>query len=292
MTSALSMAFLPGILLGSFSVGLSAFGLVMIFLEKGKISLSPRWSQLAKWFPTQKRKASVKGAFFVLALLVCFCLIAIDLPEYGLLLALVSACTWLLMKKVPLWIKNRDLLKKLKAMREVFPQTLGMMIQALKTGQTVSQVLGYLSRESPSPLKEEIAGVCTEIDLGSSTETALAKMSDRFPSFLEFRQFLESYKVSRQTGANLSHLLQVLLDGMEEKNRILRKMGAMTAQARLSGLMMGCLPFLLAVVFYLMDPSLMTPLFTQPLGWGFLAVAFVLEGVGFLWIRRLLQLEV
>ncbi len=99
--------------------------------------------------------------------------------------------------------------------------------------------------------------------MGSSAEQSLSKMAERFPDFSEFYQFLESYRISRQTGANLTRLLEFLLEGMEEKNRILRKMEAMTAQARLSGLLMGILPLLLGLVFFMMDPDLITPLFTE-----------------------------
>jgi tight adherence protein B len=79
---------------------------------------------------------------------------------------------------------------------------------------------------------------------------------------------------------------------MEEKNKILRRMEAMTAQARLSGLLMGVLPFILALVFFIMDPSLLVPLVTEPLGWGILGTAFFLETIGFLVIRQMLQLEI
>jgi tight adherence protein B len=177
-------------------------------------------------------------------------------------------------------------------MSELFPQAVGMCIQALKTGQTVPQVLEYLSHECPQPLRNEINFVCAEMALGLSAEAALTKMGERFPDFSEFHQFLESYKMSRQTGANLTHLLQVLVDGMEEKNRILRKMNAMTAQAKLSGMVMGLLPFILGLIFFVMDPSLMTPLFTHKAGWAILLLAAILESIGFLWIRQLLRVEI
>jgi tight adherence protein B len=69
-------------------------------------------------------------------------------------------------------------------------------------------------------------------------------------------------------------------------------MEAMTAQARLSGLLMGLLPVILGVVFFAMDPSLMTPLFTEKAGWGILLLALFLESIGFLWIRQLLRIEI
>jgi tight adherence protein B len=210
----------------------------------------------------------------------------------GILLMAVSLLLWLGFQKVPGFRRTIRAQKLQEKLEDVFPQTLGISIQALKTGQTMPQVLEYLSGECPRPLREEFSQVCSEMNLGSSAEEALSRMGSKFPRFLAFQQFLEAYKISRQTGANLTQLLEVLLEGLEEKNRILRKMNAMTAQARLSGTLMGVLPFLLAFVFFLMDPELMTPLFTEKAGWGILLLAGVLEAIGFLWIRQLMRLEV
>jgi Flp pilus assembly protein TadB len=212
---------------------------------------------------------------------------------YGGFLLMAAACfLWVVIQKVPGWRQTHQARKRQEQMAEFFPQTLGMAIQALKTGQTVPQVVEYLSKECPTPLKEELATVRSEMDLGSSAEQALANMAERYPKFQEFNQFVESYKISRQTGANLTHLLQVLVDGLEEKNRLIRKMQAMTAQARLSGTLVGALPFILAAVFFVMDPNLMAPLFTEKMGWAILSLAVVLETIGFVWIRHLLRLEV
>jgi tight adherence protein B len=220
-----------------------------------------------------------------------FVSVVIDLYG-GLLLVAVAAILWVVVQKTPGWRQTQTVRKRQDQMEEFFPQALGMAIQALKTGQTVPQVVEYLSKECPSPLKEEFASVRSEMDLGSSAEQALGNMAERYPKFQAFNQFVESYKISRQTGANLTHLLQVLLDGLEEKNRLLRKMQAMTAQARLSGTLVGALPFILAAVFFVMDPNLMTPLFTEKMGWAILSLAVVLEAIGFVWIRHLLRLEV
>jgi len=175
--------------------------------------------------------------------------------------------------------------------KELFPQALGMAVQALKTGQTLPQTLSYLSQECLPPLRDEFSQACSEIGLGASAETALAHLAERRPGVPEFSRLLESYRISRVTGANLAQLLQTLLEGMQEKERLLRKMGSMTAQARLSGLLMGLLPVVLGTVLTLMDPVLMRPLFSEPAGWGILGASVLLEGLGFLWIRHLLRLE-
>jgi tight adherence protein B len=230
---------------------------------------------------------------FVIAGVICSLLLCAFVNLTGGFFLLI-VCVFILYakEKGPALIQKYEKNKIQNKMSELFPQGLGMCIQALKTGQTVPQVLEYLSHECPQPLRSEIDSVCAEMALGLSAEAALTKMGERFPDFSEFHQFLESYKMSRQTGANLTHLLQVLVDGMEEKNRILRKMNAMTAQAKLSGMVMGLLPFMLGLIFFVMDPSLMTPLFTEKAGWAILLLATILESIGFLWIRQLLRLEI
>jgi len=223
----------------------------------------------------------------IVALVIC---VFVD-AFLGVFLFFGCAIVWYGKERGPQLLQEHQKNKIQIQMSDLFPQTLGMCIQALKTGQTVPQVLDYLSHECSQPLRNEIAAVCTEMSLGLSAEAALTKMGERFPNFSEFHQFLESYKITRQTGANLTHMLQILLDGMEEKNRILRKMNAMTSQARLSGLVMGLLPFMLGFVFFVMDPSLMTPLITTKAGWAILLLAAIFESIGFLWIRQLLRLE-
>jgi tight adherence protein B len=205
---------------------------------------------------------------------------------------LIFGLAWMGWRYFPSFKSKWRLKKKIEKMNDLFPQTLGMAVQALKAGQTIPQVLEYLSKESPAPLREEWKQVCNQIDLGSSAEQALAQMGERYPSFSDFNQFLQSYKISRRTGANLTHLLEVLLEGTETRNRLFRKMDSMTAQARLSGLLMGLLPFLLAFVFFTMDPTILKPLVEQKAGWGILVLSFLMELMGFLWIRQLLRIEV
>lgn len=278
-----------GVGAGTLSAGFLAW-----FLAQRIIKQLPVFSLSVPSLPAVKTGKKLGRAQILLAtgLLLGLAVTVFSDFSTGLFLVILVVGVWFGVQRGPALKKRQETKKHLDKLKDVFPQTLGMAVQALKTGQTVPQVLEYLSRECPPPLKEELSQVCGEMDLGNSAEMALSKMAERFSDFGEFHQFLESYKISRQTGANLTHLLEVLLEGLEEKNRLLRKMDAMTAQARLSGTLIGLLPFLLAFVFFIMDPELMTPLFTTPMGWAILLLALVLETIGFFWIRQLLQLEV
>jgi tight adherence protein B len=256
------------------------------------------WGRLPQKFPIRvialppKNSLNLSQVLLLIGVIVSLLVCAFFDAFSGVFLLVLCVVVWYGKEKGPLLLQKYQKNKIQTQMSELFPQTLGMCIQALKTGQTIPQVLEYLSHECSQPLRTEIVAVCTEMSLGLSAEAALDKMGERFPNFSEFHQFLESYKITRQTGANLTHMLQVLLDGMEEKSRIMRKMNAMTSQARLSGLVMGLLPFMLGLVFFVMDPSLMTPLITTKAGWAILLLASILEGIGFLWIRQLLRLEI
>lgn len=188
------------------------------------------------------------------------------------------------------WQEREGARNRLVAAGVVLPQALEVAIQALKAGQTIPQAIEILAQESASPLREEFALVSREMAWGASAEEALESLARRVPN-AEVIRFVESYRLSRRTGANLTQLLATLREGLEERERILRRLDSMTAQARLSGLLMGCLPFFLLAVLALMDPVLMRPLFTTGTGWGILAIALLLEIAGFLWIRSLLRLE-
>ncbi len=259
---------------------------VFILFRLNRVETIPSFRP-AQAFLNKKIKAPPRvlifGALGLLALLLGF-------TYFCLFLAV--GLGWWIWRFYPSFLAQQRLKKKIEKMKDLFPQTLGMAIQALKAGQTIPQVLEYLSNESPVPLRDEWKQVCAEIDLGASAEQALIKMGERYPTFYDFGQFLQSYKISRRTGANLTHLLEVLLEGTETKNRLLRKMDSMTAQARLSGLLMGFLPFILAFIFFTMDPTILKPLVTQKAGWGILVLSALMETVGFLWIRQLLRIEV
>ncbi|HVZ81392.1 MAG TPA: type II secretion system F family protein [bacterium] len=251
---------------------------------RGKAPRGPLWKGTFKL-----SRRDVLWSVAALAGLVIAVLVDLDLGVWSLL---VIGSVWTAVKWGPRWKMGWDLSRRSQVIEDLFPQSLGMAIQALKTGQTIPQTLLYLSEETPAPLADEWKRVCSEIELGSSPEDALSQMALRLRGLDPVQRFVEAYRISRRTGANLTRLLEVLLDGMEEKARILRRMKAMTAQARLSGLLMGSLPFFLGAVFFLMDPTMMMPLFTDKLGWGILLAAVLLESAGFLWIRQLLRLEV
>jgi len=193
-------------------------------------------------------------------------------------------------RRLPTWRRARLEEEHQRRCLELFPQALEMTVQTLEVGQTLPPAIATLAKECPSPLREEFATVSLEMGLGASTEDALGKLSQRI-SHPDLHRFVDAYRLSRLSGANLARLYRVQLEGIEERHRLLRRLDSLTAQARLSGLLMGCLPLFLLLVLSVMDPELLQPLFTRPAGWAVLSLAMTLEILGFLWIKKLLNVE-
>ena len=275
------------VLSGSAAVGRGVFAVAHPWTARFPGSWSPTaWSFPGIKSLVQGRKGPLLAAAAALGWMVLW----LWNPMVGLSLTAIVGLVFWAFRAFPIWRKNRNLRSRRAQSLEAFPQSLEMIVQALQTGQTVPQTIAYLAKEAPSPLREEFMDLCVELELGSTPEDALARWADRL-NHPDLHQFLESYRLSRKTGANLVHLYRVQLEGIEERQRILRRMDSMTAQARLSGLLMGSLPFLLLGVLFVMDPDLLAPLFDRPQGWAVLGLAAVLEILGFAWIKKLLRLD-
>ena len=275
------------VLSGSAAVGLGVFAAARPWADHFPESSSP----VVSAFPVFKNMVqSRQGPLLAAAAALGWMALWLWNPMVGLSLTAFMGLAFWGFRALPRWRKNRSLRIRRAQCLEAFPQSLEMIVQSLQTGQTVPQTLSYLAKEAPSPLQEEFRDLCVELELGSTPEDALARWADRL-DHPDLHQFLESYRLSRKTGANLVHLYRVQLEGIEERQRILRRMDSMTAQARLSGLLMGSLPFILLGVLFVMDPDLLTPLFDRPLGWAVLGLAAFLEVLGFAWIKKLLRLD-
>ena len=276
------------VLLGAASAALTGYVLVLPWSERLE-----GWGDLLRagipWWCGLSRRWALPVASAVFALGFIFWMIRY--PLEGVLLLSGTVVLVVLLKKFPRWRKNRMEQDRRRRCLEVFPQALEMTVQTLQVGQTLPQAVSYLSREAPQPLRDEFAVVSMEMELGSSPEDALSKLAVRL-DHPDLSRFLEAYRFSRRAGANLVHLYQTQLEGIEESHRLLRRLDSMTAQARLSGLMMGSLPVMLLAVLFVMDSDLLVPLFKYPAGWAVLAVAVLLETLGFLWIQKLLKVEV
>lgn len=127
--------------------------------------------------------------------------------------------------------------------------------------------------------------------LGLPMDRALQGLASRAAS-RDFHLLVATLGIARDLGSGLAEALERFAATVRRRIALEERIRALTAQGRLQGWIMGALPILLAVVLTLMEPATMSLLFSQPVGWAVCATVVVLEAIGFLLIRRIVNIEV
>lgn len=171
------------------------------------------------------------------------------------------------------------------------PDTLDALVGALRSGMSLQQGLGLLAEQLPAPSNQEFSFLVRKLRIGVGVDEALEELERRIES-LEYTLFTTSIRIAREVGGNLTEALERLAETMRKKIAMEDKIVAMTAQGKLQGLIVGCLPLFLMLVLNEMEPEAMAPLFNTMLGYGVMLVIVVLELVGFILIRKIVRIDV
>ncbi|MBI1820720.1 MAG: type II secretion system F family protein [Nitrospirae bacterium] len=180
--------------------------------------------------------------------------------------------------------------KRLKEIERQIPDFLKMILGALRAGLSVSEAMKKAVQEIPPPLSQELGLVLKKIKMGESFEESF-KYLDRRLNLEEISLVVSAIILSNEAGGSLTSVLERLERTIEERKRLKGKIDALTAQGKMQGWVVGCLPFLLGVVLFLIDPGLMTPFWTSLSGGIGLFAILLLEMSGFFLIKRIVQGE-
>lgn len=181
--------------------------------------------------------------------------------------------------------------KRIKLVAAQLPDALSIMSNAMKSGYSLLQAMEVVSREMPVPIADEFALVIKETRVNISVEDALFNLTQRVPSG-DLDLVVTAMLIQRQIGGNLSEVLEKINETIRERIRILGEVRALTAQGRMSGLIVGALPFFLGVIIQVLSPGYLNPLFGNPIGWALLGTAVVMQLIGVIFIRSIIHLEV
>jgi tight adherence protein B len=184
--------------------------------------------------------------------------------------------------------------QKQKKRRKVFESQLcdALMISCscLRSGLTFQQAMETIAKDMEAPISTEFARAVSEINFGSNMDTALNSMVERIQSS-DLMLAVSAISVQRQTGGNLSQILETISNTIRERIKVKADVSATTSQGRMSGLLIGALPILLGGAISVINPEYMTPLFTTSAGRIMLIVCIVLECLGFLAIRKIVDIK-
>ncbi|HLE82017.1 MAG TPA: type II secretion system F family protein, partial [Dehalococcoidia bacterium] len=162
---------------------------------------------------------------------------------------------------------------------------------SLKSGYSFNQGLEVVTREMPSPIADEFRQVLVEMNMGGNTEEALNNLVKRVPSY-DIDLMVTAFIIQRQVGGNLAEVLDNIAHTIRERIRILGEVSARTAQARLSGYVVGGMPFFLMGAISVTNPAYLAEMLASPLGIIMLGAAMGMELVGFILIQKIVTIEV
>ena len=162
---------------------------------------------------------------------------------------------------------------------------------AMKAGMSLLQAMERVTKEMGPPIRQEFAHALKENRVGKPLIQALHDMKSRIRSE-DLSITVNAIGIAQETGGVLSDVLLKITETIRGRNRIRTKIGTLTAQGRLQGIVMSLLPWGLAAILYMLDRDLMRPMYTTSMGLALLGVIGVLELAGWLVIRRLVAVDV
>ena len=177
------------------------------------------------------------------------------------------------------------------AFEEQLPQILNLIAGSLRAGWGLLQSVDMVVQETMPPASDEFRRVQTEARLGLPVEDALQAMADRVGSE-DFAWAVSAIAIQREVGGNLAEVLDVVAATIRDRAALRRHVSALTAEGRISAIILLALPFVEGVFLYAVNPSYMRPMFTEPLGWVILGIGLLLLVVGSIWLVRAMKVEV
>lgn len=166
-----------------------------------------------------------------------------------------------------------------------------IMGNGVKSGLSITQSMERVVQNMSGPLAQEFNLILNKIRLGLSVEEALNEFGDRIPR-QDVQMFVTSVNILKETGGNLAETFETIVLTVRERQKIEKKIEAMTTQGMTQAVILTLVPFILLIVFLAIDPAFVRPLFTKPLGWVFLFVMLALQVIGGVAMKKIVTIKV
>ncbi len=171
------------------------------------------------------------------------------------------------------------------------PDTLTLLASSLRAGFSLMQGLEAVAQEISDPMRKELQRAFTEVRLGRAIEDGLGDAAERMNSN-DLRWTVMAIRIQREVGGNLAVLLDTVADTMVKRERIRRELRALTAEGRLSAIVLSLVSPLLALAIWAIQPSYLKPLVHDFFGIAGLIGAGILSIAGWFWLRKIVDIEV
>jgi len=201
-------------------------------------------------------------------------------PVAGMMGGVMPLC-WLL------WRRKR----RFKAFARQLPDAMELIGRALRSGHSLNSGLHVVVEEMPTPISQEFGIAYEEQNLGITIEQALKNMLKRMPN-LDLKFFVTAVVIQRQAGGDLAEILDKIGHIIRERFKIMGQVQALTGEGRISGIVLMALPIALFFAVYHLNPDYVMLLFTEELGRKMLAAAAVLQVLGAITIKKIINIKI
>lgn len=225
-------------------------------------------------------------------LLACFA-ITLVLPiflyilTFNMALALLAVITGLIAPRMYVKKKKET---RVQALNQQLGDALIVMANALRAGFGFQQAMDAVRKEMPHPISTEFSWTLREMNLGFSQEEALNNLSKRAGSE-DLDMVITGIIIQRQVGGNLAEILENIASTIRERDKVKREVKVLTAQGRMSGIVIGILPIILAAFMLVVNPSYFNAMLADSVGLAMLGAAVIMEILGILIIKKMVNFE-
>lgn len=188
------------------------------------------------------------------------------------------------------------LLHRLESQRKTnftqsLPDALSQIASGMRAGQTFTSAMETMVKETRGPISQEFSLVLREQRLGKTLTESLDNLAERVQSE-ELDLVVTATQIANDVGGNLSEIFQRLSDTLRRKMEMEGKIKALTSQGILQGWVVGMLPFFIILALYFVDKDNISPIFSNLLGWIFLAIILINEFIGGMMIRKIVNIDI
>jgi tight adherence protein B len=230
---------------------------------------------------------AAEAMFFYAAAAAIIGLLALGVSRSIVIFGIVVAFALLLPPAVLNFLAGR----RKKQFNALLPDTLQLLSGTLRAGYSMMQGVEAVSQEVSEPMGRELRRVVTESRLGRPLEVSLDAVAERMDS-LDFAWAVMAIRIQREVGGNLSELLMTVAQTMTQRERLRRDVNTLTAEGRVSAYVLGILPVGLGAAMLALNPEYMDPLFDTGLGNFLLGAGLALMVIGFVWMNKLVTVEI
>lgn len=189
----------------------------------------------------------------------------------------------------PLLVSNARK-KRSELFSKQLSEALTIMGNSIKGGFTFLQSMDSIAEDMPPPISQEFAKVLREIYYGVGQEEALKHMVDRTKNH-DLELLVSAVVTSSQVGSNLTDIIETISSTIRDRIRIKQEINTLTAQGKVSGIIVGALPIVLVLSIMVMNPEYYAGFFDSFLGKAMVGLSVVMELMGFMIIRKIIDIK-